>query len=771
MEEETQKINLLKARLDEMALKQQQLTKEMASLYREIQQLKADSSKPREPEVKASQKMQPPPIPGSQKRKPETGTTEIKTGPQKHPKIKAGPSQSTDSPSAIQGINKNLEEYIGGNLISKIGVGAIVIGMGIGLKYAIDNDLISPLMRVIIGYLIGAVLLFFSYRLRKAYKIFGAVLFSGAMALMFFTTYAAHSYFSLLPQGLSFGIMVALTAYTVGEALRFNLPVIAHMGLVGAYAVPFLLGDNPDAIVFLFTYTAIVNLGILYIAFLRYWKSLYYAAFSITWLIYYSWYEFSYQASAHFGGALFFLVLFFVVFYLAFLAYKLVQREKYDLSDVVMLLLNSFIFYGIGYTILQDHELGQHQLGLFTLINALIHLGVSSLVWSYRLADRNLFYLVSGVGLIFTILAIPVQLDGNWVTLLWAGEAALLFWIGRTRKAPIYEYLGYLLFILSFSSLVHDLDVAGFEDARAMPLVLNINMLTTLFTAGFLGFSMEVNRKTEKHHPLQEESLERQFLDYGLPILFLLSLYLGFLVEINNYFDQLKTRYPGNDEIDRFQIIWQVNYTMFFVSVLSLVNLVWLRNQGLARMGLALKLLFLALFLYVGVSEFDALNEVYLSEAVNRGGAFWYVMIRYVSYLFVGGLLGIAFLNIRSSFIGTNLRLLYDIVFHITLLLIISGELFWWMKTLDAEHSFQAGLSIFWGIYTLMLITLGIGRSQKHLRIMAIVLIGVTLCKVAVVDLADLDTLTKTLVLVILGGLLLVVSFLYNKFREKLFKA
>jgi uncharacterized membrane protein len=67
-----------------------------------------------------------------------------------------------------------------------------------------------------------------------------------------------------------------------------------------------------------------------------------------------------------------------------------------------------------------------------------------------------LFYLVSGLVLVFITIAIPVQLDGNWVTLLWAGEAALLFWIGRTKNVPVYEKLSYLLMILAFISILHD---------------------------------------------------------------------------------------------------------------------------------------------------------------------------------------------------------------------------------------------------------------------------------------------------------------------------
>ena len=52
---------------------------------------------------------------------------------------------------------------------------AILIGMGIGIKYVIDHDLISPLVRILMGYLVGALLLVISF----LYNKFRDVLFGG----------------------------------------------------------------------------------------------------------------------------------------------------------------------------------------------------------------------------------------------------------------------------------------------------------------------------------------------------------------------------------------------------------------------------------------------------------------------------------------------------------------------------------------------------------------------------------------------------------------
>ena len=86
------------------------------------------------------------------------------------------------------------------------------------------------------------------------------------------------------------------------------------------------------------------------------------------------------------------------------------------------------------------------------------------------------------------------------------------------------------------------------------------------------------------------------------------------------------------------------------------------------------------------------------------------------------------------------------------------------------RDSYKLGLSILWGIYALGLIVLGIYGHKKHLRIGAIALFGVTLLKLFFYDIADLDTISKTIVFVSLGILMLIVSFLYNKYKTLIFE-
>jgi uncharacterized membrane protein len=228
----------------------------------------------------------------------------------------------------------DFEKFIGENLISKIGILILVIGVAIGAKLAIDKGMISPLTRIILGYLVGVGLIGFAIKLKAKYTSFSAVLLSGAIAILYFITYAAFSYYSLIPQSLTFALMVIFTIFTVIAAIKYNKQVIAHIGLVGAYAIPFLLSDGSGKVAILFSYMAIINIGILVIAFNKYWKSLFYASFALTWIIFLGWRIPLANELSYLKISLLFSGIYFVTFYITNLAYKVIKKETFKISDV-----------------------------------------------------------------------------------------------------------------------------------------------------------------------------------------------------------------------------------------------------------------------------------------------------------------------------------------------------------------------------------------------------------------------------------------------------
>ena len=73
-----------------------------------------------------------------------------------------------------------------------------------------------------------------------------------------------------------------------------------------------------------------------------------------------------------------------------------------------------------------------------------------------------------------------------------------------------------------------------------------------------------------------------------------------------------------------------------------------------------------------------------------------------------------------------------------------------------------------WGVYALILIYLGIFKRRKYIRIAAIILFAITLLKLIFYDISGMNTLSRIIVFISLGILLLIISFLYNKFKDKI---
>ncbi len=694
----------------------------------------------------------------------------------------------------------SIEKFIGENVIYIIGVLIIVLGVGIGVKYAIENDMISPLTRIVLGYLAGATLLGFAIYLKAKYEKFSAGLLSGAMAIFYFVTFMGYDFYNLFPKELAFGLMVAFTVFTVVASLNYNRQIIAHIGLVGAYGVPFLLSDGSGQVMVLFSYMAIINLGILAISIKKYWKALYINAFSLTWLVVLSWYGLNYDQTEHFSLTLIFSTLFFLIFYTSFLAYKINKKELFNAGDVILMLLNSFIFYGIGFATLSTNIQTENLVGLFTLGQAIIHFGVSVVLYKNKLADRNLFYLASGLVLVFITIAVPVQLDGNWVTLIWSLQAALLFWIGRTKKVGVYESLSYPLMFLAASSMLQDWTLAidnsmgiyNYETNKTIinqvTPILNVIFLTSIiFAASF--FLINFINKNEKYvSALEKSDTEKSngflsFITVLITTALLFALYLPLVVEISVYFNQLfelskiEIMEEGNYlttfynyDLQHKQIAWIFSYTLLFFIGLGVYCIKKIKVQLPIILYYLASAVVLFIFMSAGLYELSELRESYISQNLGK----YYevgisnLLIRYIAYLLVGGLLIVLFRLAKREFLKFDFIPIFDFILHVSVLWLLSAELIHILSLTSNADAYKLGLSNLWGAYSLFVVVLGIWKKKKYLRLGGLVWFGITLLKLFFYDIASLPTISKTIVFVSLGVLLLIISFLYNKYKDKI---
>ena len=620
----------------------------------------------------------------------------------------------------------SLEKFIGENLANKIGIIIIIIGVAIGVKYSIEHDLLTPLMRIILGYLVGLGLLGFGIKLKKKYKDFSAVLVSGAIAILYITTFLGYELYQLFPITLAFFLMLVFTAFSIVAAINYNKQVIAFIGLVGAYGVPFLLSSNSGNVLFLFSYMTIINIGILIIAIKKYWKPLYLFAFLLSWLIFGTWVSDGYVQNLHYTLALVVALVFFIIFYLTFLAFKLVRKEKFNIADVLPLLANSFIYYGVGYHILDNHELGSQLLGAFTLFNGVLHFIVSVFLYKQKPINKNLFYLAISLAIVFVTITVPVQLDGNMVTLIWGVQAAVLFWIGRTKSISMYEYIAYPMMVLATLSLYQDwIPVFNYPNGDAhttLTAVLNARFLTSLIFIAAFGFIYKINTSKSYTSPLTPDMAK--VVSIIVPTIFLSTLYLSLRLELVIYCENLfmDSKLPigeydsiFNYDLLKFKNIWVILYSMLFVSVLSFINIKKLKNILLGRITLALLALALLTFMIQGLNNLSELRDSYLSQTNAEYYLIdsFHIWFRYVAYPFVALVLFAAYKYIRQEFMEVKLMKIFQLCFSIAVFWILSSELTHWLDILDATQWYKLGLSILSIVQASVLFWIGRTKSDR----------------------------------------------------------
>lgn len=763
MENNSQKLDELIKRLEELSRKQDIFSKEIQNLRSEIQILKSG-----ELVLEAEEKIEIPEV----KQEQIVPVSEPKVQIQK-PVVPKKPKQPSD-----------LEKIIGESWLNKIGILGIIIGVTILGKYSIDNNLISPLTRIILGYTAGIALLGFGIKLKEKFESYSAVLVSGAMAIFYFITYFAYDFYGLIPQIMAFALMVIFTVFTVFAALKYNRSVIAHIGLVGAYAVPFLLSNNSGNATVLFTYITIINLGILAVSIKKYWKSLYYVAFSFTWLIFSVWFVTDYYSVEHKVLAFVFATVFFLMFYAVAVTNRIIQEQRLAKRDIILILLNSFIYFGFGYGILNSGNTGQY-LGLFTLFNAVIHFAVGYIIRNKKLADKTLFYLVLGLVFTFITIAIPIQLDGNWVTLSWIALSVLLFWIGRTKNVVIYEKISYVIMFLAFFSLLHDWGSFSYIKNTAF---FNIVFLTSLLVLAGYGYMVYLSKK-KQYFTTENQNGLTTVMNYTIPVLLGIVGYFTFFNEINLFFNNwfentlienisedgyMEPGYPKyNYYILSFRDIFLIGYSIMFFGILSLFNILKIKNKIIGIVAIIFTLISLFVSQTVGLYSLGLLREAYIERASDEFYqiGFGYVLVRYLFFGLVAFGVYTLFNYVKQEFmnpLNKQMKFLAEFVFYVLILCFLSNELITWLDLAGNKGVFKLGLSILWGIYALFLIYLGIFKRRKYLRIGAIVLFAITLLKLLFYDISGMNTLSKIIVFISLGVLLLIISFLYNKFKDKI---
>ena len=390
-------------------------------------------------------------------------------------------------PAATKQPNPDLEAIIGGNWLNRIGAATLIIGMAFFLKYAIDNNWINETGRIIIGLLVGMGCIWLGEKFqKKKLPIFAHGLSGAGVAILYFTIFAAYSFYSLLPQLPAFMIMIVVTAAAIALSVRYDAISIAALGILGGFMTPALLsgghgsgGDSSNIGVLI--YIIILDLGILGVTRFKNWRSLNIISLIGTVIIFTN-------ATGSYNYKKGLSIEFATIYFLIFAAQAYVQNvmARRDLTgwDTIMAVAPPILYFAHCDGLLAGTEYAM-ALGPFAILMAAAYVGLSHKVFMTAFEDRKLCAMYLTIAAAFLTIAIPLQLRGYWLAWGWGIEAGILSYIGfhlnsaRTRGVALgVLWLAVITLLGNTAMSITDGKAQAFADMR-MPTYLLLTALTS----------------------------------------------------------------------------------------------------------------------------------------------------------------------------------------------------------------------------------------------------------------------------------------------------
>ena len=352
-----------------------------------------------------------------------------------------------------------------GNPVAKAGIVVLFLGAAFLAKYAVDHSIVPVELRMA-GLGAGALaLLVIGWRLRHARQGYAQVLQGGGIAGFYLTVFAATRLYHLLPPGLALPLLIAVAGASALLAVAQESLPLAVIGFAGGFLAPVLLSTGGGSHVALFTYYAVLNLGVFAVAWFRAWRILNLVGLAFTFSITGAWRAFTYVPE-NLPTADFFVLLFFAMYVAISILFAL--RQKPELRGYVsasMVFGLPVVAFGLHASMIRGIEYG--------LASSALAFGVLYLLLAWRVhASRHpslglLAEAFAALGVIFASMAIPLAFDARATAAMSSVEGAGLLWLGVRQDRKLARAFGVFLQVAAGFNFLRDLA----HDAAATPVL------------------------------------------------------------------------------------------------------------------------------------------------------------------------------------------------------------------------------------------------------------------------------------------------------------
>ncbi|RFP14071.1 DUF2339 domain-containing protein [Duganella sp. BJB488] len=379
----------------------------------------------------------------------------------------------------------------GGNLVAKLGLLILFIGVSFLLKYAAARVTVPIEFRLAGIVLADIALLAWGWRIRLSRPAIALPVQGAALAVLMLVTFGAFRLYQLIPGSLAFALLFVLTVFTCLLAVLQDAMWLAIFGIVGGFAAPILASTGGGSHIGLFSYYALLNAGVFALALLRSWRPLNLLGFAFTFAIGTAWGVLRYAPENYLSVQLF-LLLFFAFYVSIPLAYARRQSVKLkNYVDGTLVFGTPMLGFGLQFSLVHGYPFG---VAYSALALGLFYIGLATVLRRRDqvalLADAFL-----ALGIVFGTLAMPFALDGRWTSAAWALEGAGIVWIGLRQKQKLAWMFGLLVQAGAWLSFFGT--VSGLSPERAMESNLWLGFILLSLTAFLMATRFRAQQDAE----------------------------------------------------------------------------------------------------------------------------------------------------------------------------------------------------------------------------------------------------------------------------------
>lgn len=422
----------------------------------------------------------------------------------------------------------SLEEALGGNLFTKLGV--ILIVIGVTFWVATGWHRFSPGLKIAIGYSVSTLLLVpgILFEKRERWRMLARAGIGGGWALTFFVTYAMCHIAGSRVMGsevLNLLLLLIVVAAMVGHTLKYRSQVVTGLAfLLGFTTVTVSHGTG-----YCLVASAILAVGLVLIVQRMRWYQLEVFGILATFLNHWYWLT---PLIARVGAHHFFpeyqmsmalLVFYWLLFNVSYVIRHTKEAREERVSSVAAL-LNIGLFLGImGYQAVYP----PHPFAFFLVVGA-TELALGQLPITRR--RRDAFVLLTTVGAVLLATAFPYKYSGSDLSVVWLAEAEAFFLAGVFLREILFRWLGMAAALLvsaqMFSAHVGPVMVQRWLTTSPKP-ELALAVLFALAAAIFYANAHWVTRRWKSLFTTRFEALCMQSLSYVAAALAVVAAWLA----------------------------------------------------------------------------------------------------------------------------------------------------------------------------------------------------------------------------------------------------